>query len=390
MDIPLLTLVFGMSVFGVLAVCIATYSTSSRSDASLLQHIVESNYTVRQCIFLAIAPIIVTVIMNIPYHMLRRFTPIMYFGGTFLLVAVLFLSQASGVRAWMDIIWGFTIQPSEFAKLSMILMLARVLSRSEQPVRSFREFMQLAALVGVPAVVILLSGEMGSLLVIIFLTAVMLYFANVDIRLLLGIALAGVILLLALYGYLVASGSDNYRLNRILAFLNPEMYSSTDAYQMRQSQMAIGAGGLTGIGMFVDGSMSQLNYVPADWTDFIYSTIGEAFGFIGCMVVLVIYFLIILRLIYLARYTRDKYGMLVIIGVMGMLLFHVFENIGMTLGLMPITGIPLPFLSYGGSNMVTNMGGIALALNVTKHRSLSHSIITPQTTTNVYMYGHKV
>ena len=389
-DIPLLTLVFGMSVFGVLAVCIATYSTSSRSDASLLQHIVESNYTVRQCIFLAIAPIIVTVIMNIPYHMLRRFTPIMYFGGTFLLVAVLFLSQASGVRAWMDIIWGFTIQPSEFAKLSMILMLARVLSRSEQPVRSFREFMQLAALVGVPAVVILLSGEMGSLLVIIFLTAVMLYFANVDIRLLLGIALAGVILLLALYGYLVASGSDNYRLNRILAFLNPEMYSSTDAYQMRQSQMAIGAGGLTGIGMFVDGSMSQLNYVPADWTDFIYSTIGEAFGFIGCMVVLVIYFLIILRLIYLARYTRDKYGMLVIIGVMGMLLFHVFENIGMTLGLMPITGIPLPFLSYGGSNMVTNMGGIALALNVTKHRSLSHSIITPQTTTNVYMYGHKV
>ena len=390
MDIPLLTLVFGMSVFGVLAVCIATYSTSSRSDASLLQHIVESNYTVRQCIFLAIAPIIVTIIMNIPYHMLRRFTPIMYFGGTFLLVAVLFLSQASGVRAWMDIIWGFTIQPSEFAKLSMILMLARVLSRSEQPVRSFREFMQLAALVGVPAVVILLSGEMGSLLVIIFLTAVMLYFANVDIRLLLGIALAGVILLLALYGYLVASGSDNYRLNRILAFLNPEMYSSTDAYQMRQSQMAIGAGGLTGIGMFVDGSMSQLNYVPADWTDFIYSTIGEAFGFIGCMVVLVIYFLIILRLIYLARYTRDKYGMLVIIGVMGMLLFHVFENIGMTLGLMPITGIPLPFLSYGGSNMVTNMGGIALALNVTKHRSLSHSIITPQTTTNVYMYGHKV
>ena len=148
--------------------------------------------------------------------------------------------------------------------------------------------------------------------------------------------------------------------------------------------MVIGSGGLWGIGMFVDGAMSQLNYVPADWTDFIFSTIGEAWGFVGCSLILLGYLLILLRMLYLARYTRDKFGMLVIIGVMGMLLFHVFENIGMTLGLMPITGIPLPFLSYGGSNMVTNMGGVALVLNVTKNRSLSHSVLTPQTHTNIY------
>ena len=155
---------------------------------------------------------------------------------------------------------------------------------------------------------------------------------------------------------------------------------------MRQSQIAIGSGGFNGIGRFVDGAMSQLNYVPADWTDFIYSTIGEAWGFIGCFLVLVMYLLIILRMLYLARFTYDKYGMLIIIGVMGMLLFHVFENIGMTLGLMPITGIPLPFLSYGGSNMTTNMGGIALVLNVTKNRSLSAAISTPQTGTTTTRY----
>ena len=125
------------------------------------------------------------------------------------------------------------------------------------------------------------------------------------------------------------------------------------------------------IGTFVDGSMSQLNYVPADWTDFIFATIGEAFGFAGCSIIMLWYLAIILRMLYLARYTYDRQGMLIIIGVIGMLLFHVFENIGMTLGRLPITGIPLPFLSYGGSNMVTNIGGIALVLNVTKNRQLT-------------------
>ena len=113
----------------------------------------------------------------------------------------------------------------------------------------------------------------------------------------------------------IATGVEDYRINRILAFLNPELSPLDDAYQMRQSQIAIGSGGVGGIGRFVDGAMSQLNYVPADWTDFIYSTIGEAWGFLGCTLVLLMYLLIILRMLYLARFTYDKYGMLIIIGV---------------------------------------------------------------------------
>ena len=383
-DKTLLLLVFAMSIFGVLAVCVATYSTTSSPDASLLNHIVESSFAVRQCIFLFLAPFVLAVIINIPYDMLRRRTELIYYGSTILIFVVWIFNRAEGVKAWLDIIWGFTIQPSEFAKLAMILMMAKTLSRYDRPMSTVKEFIHIMLLLGVPCLIILLSGETGSMMVIVFLFAVMLYFSNVDMKLLLGLATAAILAILALYGFMVASGSDDYRLARILAFLNPELSPLKDAYQQSQSKMAIGSGGMWGIGMFVDGALSQLNYVPADWTDFIFSTIGEAWGFVGCSLILLGYLLILLRMLYLARYTRDKFGMLVITGVMGMLLFHVFENIGMTLGLMPITGIPLPFLSYGGSNMVTNMGGVALVLNVTKNRSLSHSVLTPQTRTNIY------
>lgn len=388
-DKTLLILVFSMAIFGVLAVCVATYSPSSSADTSLLNHIVESSSAVNQCIFLAMAPFVIAVIMNIPYDFLRRHTELAYYGGTLLVFVVWIFNRAEGVKAWLDIIWGFTIQPSEFIKLSMILMLAKTLSRYDRPMSNVREFIRIMLMVLIPCGIILLSGETGSMLVIVFLFAIMLYFSNVDIKLLLGMAAVAILMLLALYGFMVASGSSDYRLARILAFINPELSPLDDAYQQTQSKMAIGSGGFSGVGTFVDGALYQLNYVPADWTDFIYATIGEAWGFVGCSLVLLGYLLIILRMLYLARYTRDKYGMLVIIGVMGMLLFHVFENIGMTLGLMPITGIPLPFLSYGGSNMVTNMGGIALVLNVTKNRSLSHSVLTPQTRMNPYSFSRR-
>ena len=390
-DKTLLVLVFAMAVFGVLAVCVATYSPEASSDAPILNHIVESNYAVRQCIFLFMAPFIITVIINIPYDFMRRRTELIYYASTILIFVVWIFNRAEGVKAWLDIIWGFTIQPSEFAKLAMILMMAKTLSRYDRPMSTMKEFIHIMVLLGVPCVIILLSGETGSMMVIAFLFAIMLFFSNVDMKKLFIMAAVVILAVLALYGFMVATGSDDYRLARILAFINPELSPLGDAYQQSQSKMAIGSGGMWGIGMFVDGALSQLNYVPADWTDFIYSTIGEAWGFVGCSIVLLGYLLILLRMLYLSRYTRDKFGMLVIIGVMGMLLFHVFENIGMTLGLMPITGIPLPFLSYGGSNMVTNMGGVALVLNVTKNRSLSHSVLTPQIRNNQqYRFSRRI
>ena len=377
-DWPLILLVAGLSLFGVIAVCVATYSTDSTAE-SLLAHILESDSARRQCFFLLLAPVIVTVLMNIPYHLFKRFTTLLYFVATFLVAFTWITNRAEGVKAWTDFIWGMTIQPSEFIKLAMILVLAQDLSKEESPLSTGKDFAKLMGRVALPAVIILASGETGSLIVIIFFCAVMMFFSNVNMKLLLTLAAIVALALIALYAGMIALDIDDYRLRRILAFFNPSMSPQGDAYQMLQSQIAIGSGGMSGIGTFVDGSMSQLNYVPADWTDFIFATIGEAWGFVGCGVIILVYVAIIARMLYLARYTTDKYGMLVIIGVMGMLLFHVFENIGMTLGLMPITGIPLPFLSYGGSNMTTNMGGLGLVLNVTRNRSLAGSYTTPQT-----------
>ena len=184
------------------------------------------------------------------------------------------------------------------------------------------------------------------------------------------LAIIGVALLGAL---ITVIGTDNYRVVRILSFIRPDLVDDGATYQVNNSKIAIGSGGFKGVGIFVQGSFSQLDYVPEDWTDFIFATIGEAWGFVGCAAVILVYLAIILRMLYLSRYTPNRFGQMVIIGVMSMLLFHVVENVGMTTGLMPVTGIPLPFLSYGGSNMMTNMAGLGLVLNVVKNRSVSSS-----------------
>ncbi len=384
LDIILIILTYMLAVFGVLAVTIATFPVDPGAEKTLLNHIVSSTSGSRQALFLLISPIILGVIVSFRYESFRLLARFFYYVSVFLLFLALITSQASGVKAWMDTLWGYTIQPSEFAKLGMILIMARVLSREASPMSTWKDFLRIMSIIAIPAVFILLQGEWGSLFVMIFIFAIMLYFGGVKMKVLFGLAAAGVLLVLAIYGVAMASGSDNYRVQRILSFFNPEMYSANEAYQMTQSKIAIGSGGLSGIGMFVNGSMSQLDYVPADWTDFVFSTIGEAFGFIGCGVIMLLYLLIILRMLFLARFTQDKFGQLIIIGVMSMFFFHVFQNIAMTLGLMPIAGIPLPFLSYGGSNMVTSMGGVGLVLNVVRNRSLSAFINAPQLRANRY------
>ena len=296
-DLVLLALVFGMSLFGIVAVCVATFSPGSNPDTSFLNHIFESSYATRQCLFLLLAPLVVGVIMAFPYSVLRQRAELFYWIAFGLLTVTTIFNRAQGVKAWLDILWGYTIQPSEFAKLSMILILAKNLSKQDRPLADFRSFTRIFLMVIIPGLVILLQGETGSLLVIIFLFAVMMYFSNVSMKTLSILAAIAILGILSVYGFMVATGSTDYRLARIAGWLNPEMYASDDAYQQTMSKMTIGSGGFSGIGMFKDGAISQLNYVPADWTDFIYSTIGETWGFIGCLAVLIGYVLILLRLL---------------------------------------------------------------------------------------------
>ncbi len=371
LDIPLLILVFGLAAFGVLAVSVATFSTASQAEDTLLNYIVSSYYGFRQAIFFFVAFIVVFVIAYFPYEFLRRRASLFYFLACSLLGITLITNGAQGVKAWTDLIWGYTIQPSEFIKLACIIVVAKHLESDSEPLSTFRSWLRLGALMAVPWFLTLAQGEMGSVLVRIFIFGIMMYFGGARIRVLVGVVAAGAVALAILYGYMVATGSDSYRLERILSFVNPALVDESASYQQTNSKIAIGSGGLTGRGTFVQGSFSQLDYVPEDWTDFIFATIGEAFGFVGSFMVIFTYLLIILRMLYLSRYTVDRFGSLTIIGVMAMLLFHVFENVGMATGLMPITGIPLPFLSYGGSNLVTNMAGIGLVMNVVKNRNLA-------------------
>ncbi len=378
-DYILALLAFVLAAFGVLCVSIATFSTSAEAEDTLLNYIVASYYGLRQSIFFLISPIVIGFVTFFPHDFIRRRSQVFYLFACFLLLIALG-GQAAGVKAWIDVVWGYTLQPSEFVKLACIIVTAKYLEKTDNPMGTLKSTMKLAALMGVPWLLTLLQGETGSVLVMVFVFAVMMYFGGIRLKVMGGIIAAGVLALVILYGVIMASGVDDYRITRILSFVNPELVDANATYQVTQSKIAIGAGGASGIGMFVQGSFSQLDYVPEDYTDFIFSTIGEAFGFWGTLAVLGVYLLLILRMAYLSYYTQERFGQMVIIGVLSMMLFHVFQNVAMTIGFMPITGIPLPFLSYGGSNLVTNMGGIGLVLNMVMNRSVSSlKGLTPQT-----------
>ena len=204
-DGVLIAMVFAMSLFGIVAVCVATYTPESTSDTSFLNHIFESNYAKRQCLFVLMAPLVVGVIMAFPFDLLRRRAELFYLVSFILLAVTTIFNRATGVKAWLDTLWGYTIQPSEFAKLAMILVLAKNLSGQDRPMANMRSFIHIFLLVMIPGVIILLQGETGSLLVIIFMFAVMMYFSNVSMKTL--IILASIAILGILTGLYIATNA---------------------------------------------------------------------------------------------------------------------------------------------------------------------------------------
>lgn len=367
-DWPLVVVVYALSVFGILCITMATYVPSVSADLPLLNKILASRSGMWQSIFLAVSPIVIGVIVAVPTEIIRARTRLAYLAVLGLLLVTLVIGQVSnGLRGWLksDLL-GRSIQVSEFSKLSVLLMLARQLARSEKPMSKFKDFMRTMIIVGVPALAVLAQGETGTVIVIAFMFMAMIFFAGVDIRVILAFIVLAVLGIGAIVAYGMLSETTDYRILRLLAFMDPEKYRQTGGYQILMSQKAIGAGRMTGVGTFLPGSWTTLGFVPESSTDAIFTVVGECFGFVGCAGVLLAYLFIILRMIYLARFTDDKFCRLVIIGVVSMLLFHVFQNVAMSMGIMPITGIPLPFLSYGGSNFISNIAAVALVLNIAR------------------------
>lgn len=365
-DFPLLIITYALAIFGVFAITVATYKYTGETLAvdTLLARITSSYYGKRQGLFLLVSPIAILGMMAIPYQFFQRFSGVLYLGSLGFLAMVLAMgATTSGVTGWFSLFSGYMLQPSEFAKLASILHMAKFFARKENPVENMRDFVTMMVLMGAPLLLIFAQGELGTVMVFIAIYGAMMIMSGISLKLIGGMVLAGVTALVPVVIYWRATGS--YRYDRLLGFFNPEMASSDSVYQATNSKTAIGNGGLRGVGLFKDGTYSSLDYVPQDHTDFIFSSIGETMGFIGCAVVMILYLLMIFRLLTLALNTYDKFARLVIVGFMMMVFFHAFYNIGMTIGIMPVMGIPLPFLSYGGSNLIANMGGVGLVLNIT-------------------------
>lgn len=316
----------------------------------------------RQLLWIAVGLVAFIITLSIDYHDLSHYTRHLYYLNLALLALTLVLgSEAKGAQRWLQI-GPVVLQPSEFAKIIIIVTLAQLLSEKAPELRTLRDLVPVFIHVGVPMLLILKQPDLGTSLVFAALLFVMLFVAGVRWQHLAAVLLSGVAAAPVLFHFL-----KDYQKKRLLVFIDPNIDPTGAGYHVIQSMIAIGSGRLWGKGLF-GGTQNRLGFLPEQHTDFIFSVIGEELGFLRAAGILLLYFIIIYRGIRVAAKARDDFGTLLATGVVTMLAFHVLVNVGMTTGIMPVTGIPLPFMSYGGSSYLTNMIAMGLLLNVHMRR----------------------
>jgi rod shape determining protein RodA len=358
-DYMLVLLVLALVVTGILMIGNATGNPDASLGDGWRQVVASMNlqYVLLTGLWFLVGLVAAGVIVFFDYHSYGAASKIIYWGTVIMLGSVLLIgSVMNGSKAWL---MNGSIQPSELAKLALIIILAKHLSLKPQGIHTIKEFLSTLAMVAVPLVLIIAQPDFGTSLVYLFITIVMLFVSGTDWKLMLGLFTAA-----GAVAWPVWKVLPELQKHRFQALFDPASVDKSVLYNVQQSVTAIGSGQMSGRGFFAPGSFCQLDYIPEKHTDFIFSITGETWGFIGCLFVLALYALLLIRLLILSRRAFDRFGSYIIIGVMAMIAFHVFENIGMTLGVMPCTGIPLPFLSYGGSSMLTNLIAIGLVENV--------------------------
>lgn len=363
-DWPLLLSMLALICIGIASIAAATASPVTDDSASLLDIMSRQSlyYPRLQLIWAVVGLVITGFVLTINYKFIASKTNWIYWLNIAMLMVVLLGERGRGNMAGWFRLGERTVQPSEIAKLAIILGLARRFALLDKPVSTPKEMGSLLIYIGIPLVLICLQPDLGTAMVYVFIFGCMLFMSGVKMKLfsaLLGLGMVGI--LIGAY-FMVQSGS--FRLDRILVFIGSDNVSADAATQTTNAKMAVGSGQVWGKGLFKSGSMSQLGYIPDDHTDFLYSITCETFGFAGGMAVILLYLFMLMRMLVLSRRIEDRFASMVTVGVMAMLLFHVFENIGMVIGVTPVTGIPLPFMSYGGSNLLTNMTSVAIVLNV--------------------------
>ncbi|MCP4307381.1 MAG: rod shape-determining protein RodA [bacterium] len=318
----------------------------------------------RQMIFALVGIVAFVLASLIEHRTLKMLAPIAYVGSLISLIVVLYMPVVSGANRWIELGF-FQFQPSELAKVSLILALAALLAASKDKALHWTEIARAVVLVAVPAFLIFRQPDLGTMLVFGFVAVVMVFSAGTTWRQFAFMTITAVLGSALLFK---AGWIAEYQLTRITAFLDETSDVVDSNYNLIQSKIAIGSGGLFGRGLF-EGAQTNLSFVPEQSTDFIFTAIGEQLGFVGATVVIGLFALITWRLLVAAANGRDRFSQLVAIGVAAMLVFHVFVNIGMTVRITPVTGLPLPFLSAGGTAFIAMSLALGLGHSVWMRRS---------------------
>ncbi len=357
-DYIILILAIILAIIGVVGI----YSAGLNSTSS------ESEY-IKQMIWIGISLACMFVVWMLDYHISSVVGIIAYPICLILLVIVLFMPEVNGASSWFNI-GSVLIQPSEFMKLAYILLLAKyidyVYTKGKDAINKWYYIGVALCLFLVPVMLIMLQPDFGTALVFASITFFMLFKSGLSYKYILALILLLIVAVPLLYFFVLS----DYQQARIQVFLNPEQEPLGAGYNAIQSKIAVGSGMLFGTGLG-KGTQTQWGYLPVKSSDFIFSVISEELGFVLSALIVVIYVVMLFRILKIAETSKDRLGSVIAIGVFGMFFFHFLENIGMTIGLMPITGIPLPFVSYGGSSMLTNFVALALVLSVSSRRQRS-------------------
>lgn len=365
LDWVLIVAAVGVTIFGAVLVW-----SASRADMASAND--PQSYLKRHLINVVIAIALGFVASRLDYRWLRAYTPIIYIVSLLLLLVVFVPglgTSIAGARAWIDLPGGFTFQPSEFAKIAVIIMMAAILAEK----RDFeiephdRDVFMSVGVAVLPILIILLQNDTGTVLILGSLALSVIAVSGARRRWMIGLIGGAIIgLLLAVQLGLLQS----YQVSRLTSFLNPTGETGGATYSSTQARIAVGGGGWTGYGLF-EGPQTQGKFVPVNESDFIFTVVGEELGFIGSTLLILLICVILWRAIRIAMKANDLYGRLIATGVVAWLAFQTFENIGMTLGIMPITGIPLPLVSAGGTSMMSTWIAIGLLENVRLHSARS-------------------
>ncbi|EGG49251.1 MULTISPECIES: rod shape-determining protein RodA [Streptomyces] len=367
LDWPILLCAVALSMIGSLLVYSATRNRTEINQGDpyyfLLRHLLNTG--------IGIALMIGTVWLG--HRTLRTAVPILYGISVFLILMVLtpLGATVNGAHAWIVIGGGFSLQPSEFTKITIILGMAMLLAArvdaGDKPYPDHRTVLQSLGLAAVPIAIVLLMPDLGSVMVMVIIVLGVLLASGASNRWIFGLMGVGALGALAVWQLHIL---DEYQINRFAAFANPDLDPAGVGYNTNQARIAIGSGGLTGSGLF-HGSQTTGQFVPEQQTDFVFTVAGEELGFMGAGAILLLLGVVLWRACRIARETTELYGTIVAAGIIAWFAFQAFENVGMTLGIMPVAGLPLPFVSYGGSSMFAVWIAVGLLQSIRVQRPLS-------------------